>query len=174
MGGLPISPDQPEPDCSQEKTQYACGLDRITQFAVNGWLGDFYRVRANDRMTEIPKNGIYIETIEDVKEFKNLVDLELELQDEDIRDLSAMGSMTGLTRLSLIVSPELDNLEFLRPLTKLKSIMVILPSVTDRAVPAELPNLKQLYINCNSEVDAKSPVQAKQIESLMVNTKPIR
>lgn len=174
-------------------------LDRITEFGVIGWLGDFYRVSTNERMIEVPRAGIRIKSIEDVKEFKNLVDLDLELQEQGIKDVSAISSMTGLVRLSLIVSPELEDLEFLRPLTnledlmmwggdypkvtdisvlsglaKLQSVMLVLPSVTDVAVLAELPNLRRLYINCSADVDQEPLVQAEQIESLMVNAETIR
>ncbi len=174
-------------------------LDRITEFGVIGWLGDFYRVTTNERTLEIPRTGIEIETIEDIKEFQNLTDLDIELQEQGLSDVSAIASMTGLKRLSLIVSPELEDLDFLgqltdledlmmwggyyprvtdisvlQGLTKLESVMLVAPSVTDAAVLAELPNLKLLYLNCSPEVDLEPLVQAKQIERLMVNTETIR
>ena len=174
-------------------------LDRITKFGVIGWLGDFYRVSTNERMIEIPRAGIDIQTIEDVKEFKNLVDLDIELQEQGISDVSVISSMTGLTRLSLIVSPELEDLEFLRPLTdleqlmmwggyypkvtdlsplkdmtKLESLMLVAPSVTEADVLAGLPNLKLVYLNCSPDVNLEPLVQAEQIESLMVNAETIR
>lgn len=174
-------------------------LDRITEFGVIGWLGDFYRVSTNERMIEIPRIGIDIQTIEDVKEFKNLVSLDIELQEQGIGDVSAISSMTGLTNLSLIVSPELEDLEFLGPLTnleylmmwggsypkvtdisvlkgltKLKSVMLVAPSLTDVRVLAELPSLQQLYLNCSPDVDKEPLIQAEQIESLMVNAETIR
>lgn len=174
-------------------------LDRITEFGVIGWLGDFYRVSTNERMIEIPLDGISILTIEDVKEFQNLLALDLQLQEQGIVDVSAISSMTGLTQLSLIVDPELESLEFLRPLTglenlmmwggsyhkvtdisvlegltKLEQVMLVVPSVTDVDALAELENLELLYINCSSEVDKEPLVEAEQIKSLMVNTETIR
>ena len=64
-------------------------LDRIEEFAVIGWLGDFYRVRTNDRTVELPREGITVRSIEDLLEFQNLRALDVELTElEDMaRDL---------------------------------------------------------------------------------------
>lgn len=172
-------------------------LDRIERFALIGWLGDFYRVRTNDRSMEIPRDDISILSIADIREFKNLRSLDIELM--DLEDVTPIASMTDLETLSLIVSPELKDLEFLRPLvnlknlmmwggdypnvtdtsvfeglTQLEQVMIILPNVKDLTVFAELPNLKQLWINCHQDADVAAVVQAEQIQELMVNAETIR
>ena len=180
-----------------EGTVMSSDLDRIEEFAVIGWLGDFYRVRTNDRMVELPREGITVRSIEDLLEFQNLRVLDVELT--DLEDVRPIASMTGLESLSLMVSPELKDLEFLRPLerlktlmmwggaypnvtdisvfqnlTQLKSVMIILPEIRDLSVFAALPNLEQLWINCHEDVNLDAVIQAKQIQDLMVNAQTIR
>jgi len=117
----------------------------------------------------------------------------------ELEDVRPIASMTGLESLSLMVSPELKDLEFLRPLerlktlmmwggaypnvtdisvfqnlTQLKNVMIILPEIRDLSVFAALPNLEQLWINCHEDVNLDAVIQAEQIQDLMVNAQTIR
>lgn len=172
-------------------------LDRVEEFALIGWLGDFYRVRTNDRTVEISREGLAINTIADIEEFKNLRVLDIELT--DLEDVSPIASMTQLESLSLMAGSDLADLEFLRPLenlktlmmwgasypnvtdtsvfrglTQLESVMIILPNVKDLTVFAQLPNLESLWINCHQDADPDPVIKAEHIRELMVNAQTIR
>lgn len=172
-------------------------LDRYESLYIVGWLGDFYRVGLGDHMMEIPAEGITIRSLEDVKEFRNLTSLTVQIR--DLSDLSPLASLEGLTYLNLLVSPKLSTLDWLQGMTGLEelmmwgesypeikdirvfegmenltSVMIILPSVKDISVFADLPKLETLWINCNKNVDITPVKEAGQIKSLMVNTEEIR
>ena len=140
---------------------------------------------------------IHICSLEDIKEFRNLTSLTVQVR--TLTDLSPLASMEKLTYLNLLVSPKLSSLDWLQGMPQLEelmmwgesypeirdikvfegmdsltSVMIILPSVKDISVFAGLPNLETLWINCHKNVDITPVKEAGQIKSLMVNTEEIR
>lgn len=172
-------------------------LDRCESLYIVGWLGDFYRIGMGNGTMEIPADGIDLRSLEDIKEFRNLTSLTIQVR--TLTDLSPLSSMEKLTYLNLLVSPELSTLDWLQGMPNLEelmmwgeaypeirdikgfegmnsltSVMIILPSVKDISVFAELPRLETLWINCHKKVDITPVKEAGQIKSLMVNTEEIR
>lgn len=172
-------------------------LDRCESLYIVGWLGDFYRIGMGNSTMEIPADGVNLRSLEDIKEFRNLTSLTVQVR--TLTDLSPLASMEKLNYLNLLVSPKLSTLDWLQGMPQLEelmmwgesypeirdikvfegmdsltSVMIIVPSVKDISVFAELPKLETLWINCHKNVDITPVKEAGQIKSLMVNTEEIR
>ena len=131
---------------------------------------DTYRIQVNEQDKWLPSGDITIHSIEDLLEFKNLVSLDLLL--EDLEDISPISSMTGLKRLWLTADGEMEDLEWLRPLKNLELLDMwgIYPNIKDFGPMSGLAHLKSLRITVPSVRDVSPLAGLKELSYLDINT----
>lgn len=131
---------------------------------------DTYRIQVNEQDEWVPAGDIRIRSIEDLLEFKNLVSLDLLL--EDLEDISPISSMTGLKRLWLTADEEMEDLKWLKPLKNLELLDMwgTYPNVKDFSAMSGLVNLKSLRITAPSVRDLSPLAGLKELSYLDINT----
>ena len=171
-------------------------LDRFRSLSINCSQSDYYSIMANELDAHITAGEVEVQSIEDIKEFNNLISVDIQLP--NLTDLSPLSSMTGLEVLMFRVSSEIDGLDWMEPLEnlrllritgwypnitdvqvlgklqKLESVLLHLENLKDLSIFAQLPNLEELEVSCSEDADTEPVRNAENIVRLFINAEEVR
>lgn len=168
-------------------------LDAFTYFKLEeNEDTQMYAATLNDSGTSFPTFDTTVDSLQDLKEFRNLTGIWLDLPNVSdfsplgqldklesmlimpgagMKDVNWMSNLTNLRQVTLWGGefPEITDISPMKSLTKLESLTMGIPSVKDVSVLAQLPGLNSVILMVSKDADLKPLLDAPQIKTLYVN-----
>lgn len=151
-----------------------------------------YSIVLNSTRDSFPTFGTTVDTLDDLKEFRNLTSIWLDLP--NVSDYSPLGQLTGLEYIMILPGadmkdmnwasplvnvkritmwggsfPSVTDISALQSLTQLETLQMSTPSVQDVSVLAALPALSDVTLFCKEDANLQPLIDAPQIKTLYVN-----